>query len=79
MYHLASRVKYQDICPEMTQSPVILTNACTVRATSFLCVPRNAVEIFSLKTLWKSESVSTLDVPFMSTVEHRGRHGGTLW
>ena len=28
--------------------------------------------IFSLKTLWKSEGVGTFDVPFMSTVEHRG-------
>ena len=32
--------------------------------------------IFSLDKPWKSESVSTFDVPFMSTVEHHGRHGG---
>ena len=32
--------------------------------------------IFSLDKPWKSESVSTFDVPFMSMVEHHGRHGG---
>ena len=41
------------------------------------CTPRDG--IFSLESPWKSESVGSFEVTFMSTVEHRGSHVGTPW
>ena len=49
-----------------------MMTSSTEHAMRFLHVPLNAVDFFPFETPWKLESVGTFDVPFMSTVEHRG-------